>query len=102
MKPEVVPVNYKVDHESLVFRTGEGTKLRAAGGPLAVALEADGHDAAKAWSVLVKGRATEISDAEELQRAQALPLRFWVLGEKGHWIRITPEEVTGRQIHRQA
>lgn len=34
--PEVFPVNYKVDQQSVVFRTGEGAKLRAAGGPLAV------------------------------------------------------------------
>ena len=40
------------------------------------------------------------SSAEELRQAAGLPLRFWALGEKPHWIRIVPREVTGRRIHR--
>ena len=53
---------------------------------------------ATGWSVMVKGRAAEITDAAELRRADELPLRFWVHGEKGHWIRVTPIEITGRRI----
>ena len=96
--PEVFPVNYKVDHESLVFRTGEGTKLRAAGGPLAVALEADGHDDAKAWSVLVKGKALILEASEELLAGAALTLFPWQAGEKDHYVRIVPTSVTGRRF----
>ena len=96
--PEVFPVNYKVDHESLVFRTGEGTKLRAAGGPLAVALEADGHDAAKAWSVLVKGKAVILEPSEELMKGAGLTLFPWQAGEKEHFVRIVPNSVTGRRF----
>lgn len=96
--PEVFPVNYKVDRQSLVFRTGEGTKLRAAGGPLAVALEADGHDDAKAWSVLVKGKAVILEPSEELRTGAALTLFPWQAGEKDHYVRIEPTSITGRRF----
>jgi uncharacterized protein len=96
--PEVFPVNYKVDQQSLVFRTGEGTKLRAAGGPLAVALEADGHDDAKAWSVLVKGKAAILEPSEELLTGAGLTLFPWQAGEKDHYVRIVPTSVTGRRF----
>jgi nitroimidazol reductase NimA-like FMN-containing flavoprotein (pyridoxamine 5'-phosphate oxidase superfamily) len=43
-QPEIFPVNY-LDHGSIVFRTGEGTKLAIAIGRL-VAFEVDGYDAA--------------------------------------------------------
>ncbi|MEA2932460.1 MAG: hypothetical protein QOI56_1245, partial [Actinomycetota bacterium] len=32
--------------------------------------------------------------------AAALPLQSWAIGQKAHWIRIRPTEVTGRRIHR--
>jgi len=96
--PEVFPVNYKVDQQSVIFRTGEGTKLRAAGGPLAVALEADGHDDSKAWSVLVKGKAVILEPTQELLAGAALTLFPWQAGEKDHFVRIVPTSVTGRRF----
>jgi nitroimidazol reductase NimA-like FMN-containing flavoprotein (pyridoxamine 5'-phosphate oxidase superfamily) len=102
--PEIYPVNHVVDEGTVVFRTDPGSKLHGIDRSPSVCFEADdlSLDDRTGWSVLVKGRAAEIDDPEELRRAQALPLRFWVLGEKGHWIRITPSEITGRQIHRLA
>ena len=43
--PDIFPINYKVDHGTLVFRTAEGTKLQAATGGTPVAMEADGINA---------------------------------------------------------
>src|SRR5690242_20813761 len=40
--PDIFPLNYKVDHGTLVFRTGAGTKLSASLAGPPVALEADG------------------------------------------------------------
>ncbi|HKU01894.1 MAG TPA: pyridoxamine 5'-phosphate oxidase family protein [Arthrobacter sp.] len=96
--PEVFPINYKVDQQSVVFRTGEGTKLRAAGGPLAVALEADGRDDSKAWSVLVKGKAVILEPTQELLKGAALTLFPWQAGEKDHFVRIVPTSVSGRRF----
>lgn len=64
--------------------------------------EADGLnlDDRTGRSVLVKGKAVELSAPAEPRHAADVPLRFWALGEKSHWVRITPREVTGRRTHR--
>jgi nitroimidazol reductase NimA-like FMN-containing flavoprotein (pyridoxamine 5'-phosphate oxidase superfamily) len=84
-----------------VFRTDPGSKLRGLDRSPAVCFEADGVnlDDHTGWSVLVKGRAVEVTGAEEKRRAGELPLEFWALGEKAHWIRIRPTEIAGRKIH---
>jgi uncharacterized protein len=98
--PEIYPVNHVVDGRTLVFRTDRGTKLRSLLRTPLVCYEVDGidPDAATGWSVLVKGRATQIVDPAELDAARLLPLRLWSLGESAHWIRIVPDQVTGRRI----
>jgi uncharacterized protein len=98
--PEIYPVNFVVDDDTIVFRTDPGSKLRGFGRSPSVCFEADGFDieALSGWSVLVKGRAVELQGADELRRAADLPLRFWAIGDKAHWIRIKPSEVTGRRI----
>lgn len=98
--PEIYPVNFVVDGQTIVFRTDPGNKLRGLERSPAVCFEADGinFDDSTGWSVLVKGRAVEVTGADETRRASELPLEFWALGEKSHWIRIRPTEVTGRRI----
>jgi len=98
--PEIYPVNHVVDRDTIVFRTDPGTKLRGLLRSPAVCFQVDGIDPADAtgWSVLVKGRAVELHDVDDLRRVARLPLRFWALGDKAHWIRIVPDEVTGRRI----
>jgi uncharacterized protein len=98
--PEIYPVNHAVDGQTVVFRTDPGTKLRGLLRSPAVCFEVDGVDAAEAtgWSVLVKGRAEQIRDPDELRAVGRLPLQPWSLGDKVQWIRIVPAEVTGRRI----
>ena len=63
-------------------------------------LAADGYDAvtARAWSVVVKGRAHEIWEVEETIRAMRLPLFPWQSGRKPRFVRIEPVDVTGRRF----
>ena len=98
--PEIFPVNYKVDHGSVVFRTGDGTKLHAAARPTAVALEADGTDQDKrtAWSVHVKGHAEVLEPSPELMAGVGLTLFPWQAGHKDHFVRIVPTTVSGRRF----
>ena len=65
--------------------------------------EVDGIDAASklGWSVMVKGTATELSATTDVGAAGEVPLRHWAHGEKTHWIRVEPFEVSGRRIHRR-
>lgn len=98
--PEIYPVNHAVDGETIVFRTDPGTKLHAVDRSPSVCFQADGIDvdARGGWSVLVKGRAVELTSAADLLTAAELPLRFWGSGDKSHWVRIVPTEITGRRL----
>ncbi|HEY8524698.1 MAG TPA: pyridoxamine 5'-phosphate oxidase family protein [Acidimicrobiales bacterium] len=100
--PEIYPVNHMVDGHSIVFRTDPGTKLAGLAKSPAVCFEVDGVDPErhKGWSVLVKGRAHELTDPDERHRVAERNLRYWSVGPKPHWIRIEAREVTGRRIHR--
>lgn len=97
--PEIFPINYKVHHEALVFRTGAGTKLASALGQQ-VALEADGADTdgGVAWSVVVKGPATALERTPEVLDSIGHLLFPWETGRKDHFLRIVPESVSGRRF----
>ena len=88
-RPEIFPVNYVVDHGTVVFRTAEGTKLAGAV-QRDVAFEADGYEpeTGEAWSVVVKGRAEEISRGQELLDTADLPLFPWHAAPKQRFVRI--------------
>ena len=97
-QPDVFPVNFVVQNRTILIRTAEGTKLASAAINYRVAFEADDHDVAQGWSVVVKGRAAVLSSVNELaaaERAQVLP---WIATPKLRFIRITPAEITGRRF----
>ena len=98
--PDIFPVNFAVDHGTVVFRTGTGTKVSAALSDSPVALEADGYDAEteKAWSVVIKGNAEPITSAQDLIDTIDLPLFPWQAGSKGRFIRIVPAATSGRRF----
>jgi hypothetical protein len=98
--PDIFPLNYTVDHGTLIFRTDEGTKLGGALGENPVALEADGVDAVSgiAWSVVVKGKAAAITGTQEILDSASLYLFPWQAGRKDHFVRITPDAITGRRF----
>jgi nitroimidazol reductase NimA-like FMN-containing flavoprotein (pyridoxamine 5'-phosphate oxidase superfamily) len=98
--PDIFPINYVVDHGTVVFRTNEGTKLAGAVLGLAVAFEVDGYDPERgeAWSVVVKGRAAEVEQLLGRFDVADLPLFPWHAGPKFRVVRIEPDEVTGRRF----
>jgi nitroimidazol reductase NimA-like FMN-containing flavoprotein (pyridoxamine 5'-phosphate oxidase superfamily) len=98
--PDIFPVNFVVEHGSVVFRTAEGTKLAAAVLGTAVAFEVDGYDAdaGEAWSVVIKGRAVEIERMQDVFDALDLPLFPWHAAPKHRFVRIEPDDVSGRRF----
>jgi nitroimidazol reductase NimA-like FMN-containing flavoprotein (pyridoxamine 5'-phosphate oxidase superfamily) len=100
-RPDIFPINFVVDHGTVVFRTAEGTKLAGAIKGEAVAFEADGYepDSGEAWSVVVKGHAEEISRIDELLDTADLPLFPWHAAPKQRFVRIVPDEISGRRFH---
>lgn len=99
--PDIFPVNYVVDGDGIVFRTGPGTKLAAAVLGRGVAFEIDGYDpiAGEAWSVVAKGHARQVEHMIEYFEADELPLFPWHASPKPDIVRIEPDEVTGRRFH---
>lgn len=98
--PVIFPVNFAILDGDIVFRSSPGSKLTAAAQRAVVAFEVDDVDGMyhSGWSVLIVGPAYEITDPAELSRAQALPLTPWAPGQKGHFIRIRSEIVSGRRV----
>ena len=50
------------------------------------------------WSVMVKGRAVEVIDPDEVRTVEKLEAIRLALHERPHWIRIVPSEITGRRL----
>jgi len=99
-RPDVFPINYLVDGDTLVFRTGNGTKLDAIRDDSRVAVEADAvsSEFGVAWSVVVKGRAEATTDSSRALNVAVHGQFPWQGIGKDHLIRITPETVAGRSF----
>jgi nitroimidazol reductase NimA-like FMN-containing flavoprotein (pyridoxamine 5'-phosphate oxidase superfamily) len=99
--PLILPVNYRMDGESVVFRTDPGLKLdqgvRSHG-----CFEIDDFDRTtrSGWSVVAAGRLEEVTRYETKiwERVHELPVDPWAEGTKAHWVRLVPTRITGRRI----
>ena len=96
--PEIFPVNFVVQHKSILFRTSEGTKLVSTAINNRVLFEVDEHNVAEGWSVIVKGRARSLRTDEQIQEAERAQLLPWLSSEKTHYVRVLPDAVTGRRF----
>ena len=97
-RPEIFPVNYAVQGRTVLFRTAEGTKLVSAAINNHVVFEADDHNVAEGWSVIVKGTARSLRTDEEIEKAEQAQVLPWTAYEKSHYVRVIPELVTGRRF----
>ena len=99
--PLILPVHYVYDDGVIVFRTGAGSKLRAAVNGDVLAFEVDTYDAAsgRGWSVMVLGRATVLTT--EHGPAELSTLGPAPAGERNHYVRLFCEVVTGRVIEKK-
>lgn len=97
---DILPVSYVMEGRAPAFRTAEGEKLDAALRGAPVSFQIDGWDDAyrSGWSVLVKGTADAVTDADTLDRLDAVGLVPWAAGDRDRWVRIQPHEITGRRL----
>jgi len=100
-QPMIMPVNYALVGDIVVFRTGEGPKLDGSR-QAKVVFEVDRIDADRqeGWSVLLQGVALEITDvddwfADELRQAAG---PTWLPVAPGHFVRIVPTLISGRRL----
>jgi len=95
----ILPVNFLVDGQDILFRTGSGSKLGSIEVGHYVGFEADSYDAAThaGWSVVVNGLAEIEESDDEVARLDALGLAPWGAAEDQTWVRIRPASITGRR-----
>jgi nitroimidazol reductase NimA-like FMN-containing flavoprotein (pyridoxamine 5'-phosphate oxidase superfamily) len=98
--PTVLPINFHLDGDRILVRTGRGSKLDAALRNAVVAFEVDDFDPIyhSGWSVAITGIATEITDPTELDQARQQPVARWAPGGEQAVIAISTELVSGRRI----
>lgn len=97
--PVVLPVNFVVAGERIIFRTGQGTKLSAALRNAVVCFEVDEIDAdhRTGWSVVVTGTARQLTGSEAADAA-ALDLDPWSPATGDNFIAINVDLVSGRRV----
>jgi uncharacterized protein len=97
-QPEIFPVNYVIQHRTVLFRTAEGTKLVSAAINNKVLFEVDDHNVVGGWSVIINGIARTLRTDEEIDEAERAQLLPWTATVKQHFVRIRPMSVTGRRF----
>lgn len=95
---DIFPVNYVTNGDNLYFRTAEGNKLFTITLNHDVLFEVDEVKDGVAWSVVVRGAAELVQDLEEIQEVDELDLKPWVPTLKYNYVRITPNQITGREF----
>jgi nitroimidazol reductase NimA-like FMN-containing flavoprotein (pyridoxamine 5'-phosphate oxidase superfamily) len=96
-RPEIFPVNYGLDGDGVLVRSDRGLKVSAAlVGEVAFEVDSIDLDEHSGWSVVVHGRAEDIShfDGPVLRARADVP---WT-GPKDSLIRIAMTWVTGRRV----
>ncbi len=97
----ILPVNHVVLGESVVFRSAWGAKLMTLTEGAPVCFEVDGFDTVTrtGWSVLINGVIDWVENEEDRDRAAMRLSASWLPDQRGsRWVRIRPEQITGREI----
>lgn len=99
--PRIVPVNYAVHGDAVVFRTAPYSELGTYGSNTELAFEVDrlDYETHQGWSVVALGRAQFVQDPEEISDIRrALQPRPWAGGSRNLYVKLVWRELTGRRI----
>jgi len=98
--PVVLPVNYAMAGQTVIFRTAPDTLLAGyLDGPAGFEVDRLDEALVQGWSVLVTGRAARVtSEAEVRHLEQSVDVRPWAGGARDVYVRIVPRKITGRRI----
>jgi nitroimidazol reductase NimA-like FMN-containing flavoprotein (pyridoxamine 5'-phosphate oxidase superfamily) len=97
----IMPVNYSVVGEAVVFRTAAGGVLAASDWELPMAFEVDHVDYSElaGWSVVAVGCCERVEDPEALARIKRTwDPRPWASGDRPLYVRLPWSELTGRRL----
>jgi len=98
--PVVLPVNYAMAGQTVIFRTAPDTLLAGyLDGPAGFEVDRLDEALSQGWSVLMTGRAVRVtSEAEVRHLEQHAGVRPWAGGARDVFVRIIPRKITGRRI----
>lgn len=98
--PMVLPVNFRLVGERIVFRTGAGTKLDAATNGNVVAFEVDDMDPLwhTGWSVVVTGVASEVTDPADRAELADVGIPRWAPTDADRIVTVSTAVVSGRRM----
>lgn len=99
--PRIVPVNYAMYGDDIVFRTTPYSELGTYGWNVDAAFEIDevDYDEQRGWSVVAVGRLTIVDDPDELAdiRRNWDP-RPWAQGARRLYLKLAWRSLTGRRL----
>ena len=99
--PAILPVNYVINGESILFCASGGGDLYRATVGLVVAFEVDENDSVGylEWSVLVRGIAFDITEDAEFGLGRPLCFNLWPPGEQADRFIVIPTTIiSGRRF----
>ena len=98
--PVILPVNFRLIGDNIVFRTTSGTKLDAATRGSVVAFEVDAMDPFEhtGWSVMVTGVARQVTEAAELDAVRPERVARWAPLGDDRVVSVSTDMITGRRI----
>lgn len=98
--PVILPVNFRLVDDRIVFRTNPGSKLDAATAGSVVSFEVDSIDPVShtGWSVVVTGVAAEITDPAELAHVADANVPRWAHGGGDRVVEVPITMVSGRVL----
>jgi nitroimidazol reductase NimA-like FMN-containing flavoprotein (pyridoxamine 5'-phosphate oxidase superfamily) len=96
----MLPVNFAVTEKTVVVRTAPDTQLAAyADGPVSFEVDHIDEVLQEGWSVLVQGRAHTVTDERAVKRLEdRTHLQPWAAGARDVYVRIVPNQISGRRI----
>jgi nitroimidazol reductase NimA-like FMN-containing flavoprotein (pyridoxamine 5'-phosphate oxidase superfamily) len=104
--PMVLPVNYRLFEDSIVFRTAQGSTMDQdlttgiADAEYLIAFEIDhlDPDRREGWTVLIHGSAHHVTNEDERSSVAQAGVTPWVGGVRDLYMRIRPTHIAGRRI----
>lgn len=97
---DIVPVNFLVFEDAIIFRSAPGAKFLHLTNDPAVAFQVDGVTLRSRWSVVATGEAHRMNEEPDIRRTGILDLHTQSPTEKWNYVRITVEHISGREFAR--
>ena len=98
--PRIVPVNYALYDEAIVFRTSPYSELASYGPGRDAAFEVDNLDYQRqqGWSVVALGRLEPVEPADQVELRKVWEPQPWAGGHRTLYLKLPWRELSGRRI----